>query len=278
MTSALQVAYSAAWRRVIHMTKYRANFIGQIMSALLSLGLYILFVPIMDLNLIESTTGTRNLAGFMFVGIAFNAYINVALWETAIFLQSDMELGKLEWAFTCPISRYSYIVGNAIGVAFTRTLFFIPMFIFALLFVGFGFSSFDLILGLTAALICIAALVQLGAMFSSLVLKYRKVNSIFGVFDLIFRFIGGAYVPVQTFPFWLQGVAMLIPTAFGIDLLRVYLLHTTPILLIFVGNHSLALILEWLILIVQLGLFYVIAKIAIAKGEKAGMKEGFYYL
>ncbi|MFX0091122.1 MAG: ABC transporter permease [Candidatus Hodarchaeota archaeon] len=278
MPSALQVAYSAAWRRVIHMTKYRANFIGQIISSVLSLALYILFVPVMDLNLIETTTGTRNLAGFMFVGIAFNAYISVALWQTAIFLQSDMELGKLEWAFTCPISRYSYIVGNAIGVAFTQTLFFIPMFLFALLFVGFTFSIFDLILALSAAILCIAALVQLGAMFSSLVLRYRKVNSIFGVFDLIFRFIGGAYVPVQTFPFLLQAVAMLIPTAFGIDLLRVYLLHTTPILAVFVQDAGLAILLEWLILIVELVLFYVLAKIAIAQGEKAGMREGFYYL
>ena len=276
--SGFRVAYAVAWRRVRHMTKYRLNFLGSVTSQVLSLAFYLIFLAVIDVSTVNAAVGTSNIAAFMFLGIAFVPFINVGLWESSITLASDMELGKLEYSFTCPISKYWFIVGNALGVAATNTIFFIPMFAFALAFVGLGFTSSGLVLGLLAIILSVFVLVQMGAIFSSLVLKYRKVSSLFGVLSVTFQFLGGTYVPVQTFPPILKMIALALPNVFGIDLLRVHILETTPILMEFVGSAPLAMTLEWIVLIIELIIFYFLARIAIRYGERAGLETGFYYL
>ena len=189
-----------------------------------------------------------------------------------------MMLGKLEYTFTCPISRYWFIVGNALGVAATNALLFTPMFILAITFVGLTFTTIGFVLGLLAIALSVIVLVQMGAIFSSLVLRYRKVTSIFGVLSTTFQFLGGTYVPVQTFPLFLKIVALLLPNVFGIDLLRIHIMGTTPILYEFIPNIPLSIIIQWGVLIAELFIFWALAKIAVNRGEKAGMKDGFYYL
>jgi len=147
-----------------------------------------------------------------------------------------------------------------------------------MVFVGFQQSVFDYLLGFLAISIALGILIQIGVTFSALVLRYKKVNSLFGVLDTLLRFIGGAYVPVQTFPFVLQILALLLPNTFGIDLLRVHFLHTTPILASYVKTTWLAISLEWLILLSEFLFFSFIARLCVRAGEKAGMKEGFYHL
>ena len=276
--SGLRVAYAVAWRRIRHMTKYRINFVGSIASQVLSLLFYLIFLAVIDVSTVNEAVGTTNIAAFMFLGITFVPFINVGLWESSITLASDMELGKLEYTFTCPISRYWFIVGNALGVAATNTIFFVPMFGFALVFVGLGFSILELLFGLMAMVLSLFVLVQMGAIFSSLVLKYRKVSSLFGVLSVTFQFLGGTYVPVQTFPPILMAIALGLPNVFGIDLLRVHVLGTTPILMEYINPMPFALIIEWMVLVIELAIFYILAKIAIRYGERAGMDTGFYYL
>jgi ABC-2 type transport system permease protein len=247
-------------------------------SQILSLLFYLIFLAVIDVSTVNEAVGTTNIAAFMLLGVAFVPFINVGLWESSITLASDMQLGKLEYSFTCPISRYWFIVGNALGVAATNAIFFIPMFAFALAFVGLGFSVFDMVLGLLSVVLCVFVLVQMGAIFSSLVLKYRKVSSLFGVLSVTFQFLGGTYVPVQTFPPILMAVALTLPNVFGIDLLRVHMLGTTPILMEYISPMPVALAIEWIVLGVELVIFFILAKIAIRYGERAGMETGFYYL
>jgi ABC-2 type transport system permease protein len=276
--SGFRVAYAVAWRRIRHMTKYRLNFIGSVVSQILSLLFYLIFLAVIDVSIVEGAVGTTNIAAFMLLGVALVPFINVGLWQSSITLMSDMELGKLEYSFTCPIPRYWFIVGNALGVAATNAIFFIPMFAFALAFVGIGFTIFDLLLGLLSIILCVFVLIQMGAIFSSIVLKYRKVSSLFGVLSVTFQFLGGTYVPVQTFPLFLQVIALGLPNVFGIDLLRVHMLGTTPILMEYVNPLPVALALEWIVLGIELVIFFLLAKIAIRYGERAGMETGFYYL
>ncbi|MFX1511079.1 MAG: ABC transporter permease [Promethearchaeota archaeon] len=278
MIELLHLSYISGWRRIKHHIKYPVNFAGMILSSLLSLALFALFLPILDLDVVEEATDTRNLAGFMFLGIAFNSFNFVALQGSSMYLESDMQLGKLEYSFTCPISRYKYIFSNALGVTAIQTLFFLPMFALAHVLVGFHYSLLDFCLALFATVIAILVLIQIGVAFSALVLRYTKIYSIFGVTDSIMRFVGGSYVPVQTFPVFLQVFALFLPNIFGIDLLRVHLLHTTPILAEFVGDEHLAIFLEWAILIGEFVLFYLLARIAVQAGERAGLQKGFYRL
>ena len=274
----LRIIYGVAWRRVKHMTKYRLNFIGSLVSQVLSLMFYLIFLAVMDVSIFSAAVGTSNIAAFMFLGIVFVPFINVGLWESSLTLASDMELGKLEYTFTCPISRYWFVVGNALGVAATNIILFIPMFAFAVAFVGLTFTIFELIQGIVAIILSIFVLVQIGAMFSSLVLRYRRVYSVLSVLGLFFQFLSGTYVPVQTFPFFLKLIALCMPNVFGIDLLRIHLLGTTPILFEFIPDMFLATVTQWIVLVIELVIFWAIARAAIRYGEQAGLKYGFYYL
>lgn len=116
------------------------------------------------------------------------------------------------------------------GYDVDKEVFFLPMFCAGLYFTMETLSSLGLLLGLAATIVSVAASSQLGVIFASLVLRYREITAIFGFFNFAFQMLSGMFVPFQLLPLPLRIIGYCLPSTFGMDLMRHYVMGTTPIL------------------------------------------------
>jgi len=269
MPNAVKLFYMAVWRNLLTMTRYKANFVFEILTSLLfGLGM-LLFALAFDASMLARTVGSTNYVAFIILGIAFQSWTGIALWGAAGMFQGELSSGQIDYTFTCPFSRYWYIVSNIAASAVQGTLFAVPMLCVGLWFASSTLTAMGIILGLTAATLSVVALAQLGTIFASLVLKYRQVTAIFSFFSFAFQMLTGMFVPVQLLPAGLQAVGWALPLTFGMDLLRFYVMKTTPIM---------SIEYEWLALLAQLIGFGIAAKLAVAYIQRAAKEQGLHYI
>ena len=222
-----------------------------------------------DTNLLGNMIGSTNYVAFIILGISYQSWQGIALWEAANMFRNELNTGQIDYTFTCPFSRYFYIVCNIAASAVQSTIFFLPLFCVGLYFTMETVTPLGLLLGLSATLISVAALAQLGAIFASLVLRYREVTAIFGFFNFAFQMLTGMFVPFQLLPLPLQIIGYCLPITFGMDLMRYYVMKTMPIM---------PVTYEWIVLLVELVVLALIAKLAVLYLEKTAKEQGLHYL
>lgn len=269
MTNALKLFYMAVWRDFLILTRYKANFVFEILTSVLVGGCMLLFSAAFDTTMLSEVVGSRNYVAFMLFGISFQNWQGTALWSAANLFQGELSTGQIDYTFSSPFSRYWYIVSNIAAQAIQSTIFFVPMFCIGLWFTGDTVTAYGVILGLTATILSVAALAQLGAIFAALVLRYRQVTAIFGFFNLAFQFLTGMFIPFQLIPASLQVIGGGLPMTFGMDLLRHYVMRTKPFML---AEY------EWLVLLGQLVAFSLVAKFIVSWLERTAKEQGLHYI
>jgi len=269
MANLLKLFYMAVWRNLLTLTRYKANFIFSILtSALFGFGMLILAFAF-DASLLGRTVGTTNYVAFFIFGVSFQSWQGTALWGASEMFRGELSTGQIDYTFSCPFSRYWYIVSNIAASAVQDAVFFIPMFCVGLWLTSATLTATGIVLGLTATVLSVAALAQLGAIFASLTLRYRQVTAIFGFFNFAFQILTGMFVPVQLLPIPLQIIGQSLPITFGMDLLRHYVMGTKSIM---------AVEYEWLLLLAQLASLAIIAKLAIVYLERTAKEQGLHYI
>ncbi|MBN1876975.1 MAG: ABC transporter permease [Anaerolineae bacterium] len=262
--------YMALWRNWLTLKRYRANFISELFgSALFGLGM-LLFALAFDTALLEKTLGTTNWVSFMIFGVAYQSWQSVALWGAADMFRNELGSGQIDYTFTCPFSRYSYIICNVAAMAVRNSIFFIPMFIVGLWFTRETLTLPGLLLGLLATALSVGALAQMGVCFAALVLRHQQVSAIFGLFNFAFQMMTGMFVPLQVLPASLRLIGIVaLPQSFGMDLLRHYTMGTQTVL---------DLPYEWAILIGQGVLYGLLAQLTVRRLERTARDQGLHYL
>jgi ABC-2 type transport system permease protein len=269
MANPLKLFYMAVWRDLLTLTRYKANFLFSIItSALFGLGM-LLFAFAFNTSLLEETVGSANYVAFAIFGVSFQRWQSIALWRASGMFQGELNTGQIDYTFSCPFSRYWYIVSNIAASAVQETIFFIPMLCVGLWFTKETLTAMGLMLGLVATMVSVAALAQLGTIFASLVLKYRQVTAIFGFFNFAFQMLTGMFIPLQLLPLPLQIIGQSLPQTFGMDLLRHYVMGTKLIM---------AIEYEWALLFVQLMALALIAKLAVLYLERVAKEQGLHYI
>jgi ABC-2 type transport system permease protein len=269
MPSPVKLFYMAVWRNLLTMTRYKANFVFEILSsALFGFGMLI-FAVAFDANLLGDMVGSTNYVAFIILGISFQSWQGTALWGSANMFQGELNTGQIDYTFSSPFSRYWYIASNIAASAVQSTIFFVPMFCVALYFTSETLTPTGLLLGLAATMVSIAAIAQLGAVFASLVLRYRQVTAIFSFFNFAFQMLTGMFVPFQLLPPILQILGYGLPITFGMDMLRHYVMGT---------NLIMPVATEWAALFIQLVVLAVIAKLAVMYLEKTAKEQGLHYI
>lgn len=229
----------------------------------------VLFAFLIDPSLLGRAVGSTNYVAFVILGLDFQSWQGTALWSASGIFQDELSTGQIDYTFSCPFSRYWYIVCNIAASAMEQTIFFIPVLFIGLWFTRETLTLTGIILGLMATTISVSALAQLGAIFASLVLRYRQVSAIFSFFNFAFQMTTGMLIPIQLIPVPLQIIGQCLPMTFGIDLLRYYVMMTSPIMPIEY---------EWAALFAQLVAFSIMAKLAILYLERAAKKHGLHYI
>ena len=270
MANTSRLFYMALWRNWLTLKRYKANFISELFgSALFGLGM-LLFALAFDAALLERTLGTANWVSFMIFGVAYQSWQNVALWGAADMFRSELGSGQIDYTFTCPFSRYGYMICNIAAMAVRSSIFFVPMFVVGLWFTRETVTLPGLLLGLLATALSVGALAQMGACFAALVLRYQQVTAIFGLFTFAFQMMTGMFVPLQVLPASLRIIGIVaLPQSFGIDLLRHYVMGTRTVL---------ALPYEWATLLGQVALYGLLARLTVRRLERAARDQGLHYL
>lgn len=270
MSSGIRLFYMAVWRTWLTLARYKVNFVSELVtSALTGVGM-LLFALAFDAEMLQRTIGTTNAASFMIMGIAYQSWQGVALWSAADMFHSELGSGQIDYTFTCPFSRYVYIVTNIAAMALRSTLFFVPLFCVGLWFTRSTVTLGGLALGLIATVLSVGALAQMGACFASLVLRFQQVSAVFGLFNFAFQFLTGMFIPLQLLPAILRWVGIIVlPMSFGMDLLRHYVMGTRTVLTVPA---------EWLILVGQFLGYALLANLAVRALERSAREQGLHYL
>jgi len=270
MIANVRLFYMAVWRNWLTLKRYKLDFaFGLLSSALFGVGM-LLFALAFDASLLERTLGTTNWMSFMTFGIAYQVWQGVVLWGSAEMFRSELRSGQIDYTFTCPFSRYTYILSNVAAKTVLDTFGFIPMFAVGLWFTRSTLTLDGLVLGFAATALSVGALSQMGACFAALVLRHQQVSAIFNLFNFSFQMLTGMFIPLQLLPAALRVIGIFaFPQSLGMDLLRHYLM----------GTHTLLEVpVEWLILLAQLVILGLLAWLAVRRLERSAREEGLHYL
>ena len=142
------------------------------------------------------------------------------LWAPINAVSNDLYNGTLEFLYSNPGSRYAYYVGTVVTEIVISLVFFLPLYVFLILYSGAEVSN--MLMVLLVCIIVAITLTAMGIMIALLALLWRQVSSIANILGVLFEFLAGAYLPVTAFPQILQYVAYLLPYTWGYDLIRYY--------------------------------------------------------
>jgi ABC-2 type transport system permease protein len=270
MVSTARLFYMAVWRDWLLLKRYKLNFIFELFSsALFGLGM-LLFALAFDTALLQRTVGTTNYVSFMIFGIAYQSWQSVALWGAAEMFRSELASGQIDYTFSCPFSRYGYMICNVTALAVRSTILFVPVFAIGLWSTRETLTPLGLLLGLLATALSVGALAQMGVCFAALVLRYQQVTAIFGLFNFGFQMLTGMFLPLQVLPPLLRTIGIVaLPQSFGMDLLRHYIMGT---------RNVLDPLYEWAILLGQVALYGLLAQLAVRHLERTARNQGLHYL
>jgi ABC-2 type transport system permease protein len=262
----LNIIYLNIIRELKTYTRYKAALMAIFMPILVLL-LAAIVIPVLDVNIFFSASGTKNVLSFVAAGVAFSAFYELGV-NASTRLYSDMVYGTVEYIFSQPISRYWYLVSYCITSVVAGVL---PL---GVLLSLSALKSDVFVLGrllplLVTSILLIGIIVQISVILSCLVLIFKVgLSWLFGASTII-QVIAGAYVPVQVFPDWLQYISYALPFTYAYDLIHYSLLHTKTLMPVYY---------EWIILLMWGVVLSVIALIALKKTEDFVKKQGLHYI
>jgi len=122
-----------------------------------------------------------------------------------------------------------------------------------------------------ALLFFLVLVISLGVILSMFALLFKQVENLVGIFQILFQFVGGIFIPVQSMPEYLKWVAYALPFSYAYDLIRYYS---------FQGNWNpiLPLALEWTMLILSTMIFFALSILLLRKTEQQVRKSGLHLI
>lgn len=215
------------------------------------------------------TLAGRDLFIFFQGGLLLMMFSGPTLWGPINTVRSDLYNGTLEFLYSNPGSRYAYYVGTVIAKVLINMVLFLPIYLILVLYSHA--SPGHMLMVLLACLTMLVALTALGIAFSLLVLVWRQVGPVAGVFNLVFEMLTGAYIPVAAFPQVVQYLVCPLPHTWGYDLIRYYS---------FEGNWQTILPVwqEWILTIVYAIIFTLVSRYLLSRAELLAKKTGLHVL
>lgn len=208
-----------------------------------------LAMPIIWLVLLGNALGgmmkdTSALPGGMsYVQFIAPGIIGMTILFTSVFagvsIIFDREFGFLKEILVAPVSRFSIVMGKALGGTTTAMIQGMIMFVLALL-LGVSFTSefgigFGFIIAVVFMFLIGLSFVSLGIAIASKIESMEGFQMIMSFLVMPMFFLSGALYPLDSLPGWLKILTYIDPLTYGIDGLRAAIQGTSvahfPILL-----------------------------------------------
>lgn len=174
-------------------------------------------------------SGTNDIATFVFVGMAMYVWMSTTLWGPGTALRKEQVRGSLEAQFATPAGRAAILFGPALPWSVLALLDLGPMLL--VLAIGFGahLSATALLSAALLLLFTMPAMLGLGALFSTLVLRAGDVNSVVQLTRGVLTVLCGVTYPLVLLPFGLRAIASALPPALFISDARALLLNQSTL-------------------------------------------------
>ncbi len=268
--SPLYITYATVIKGLHVARRYVPNLIGSFVGLAVRIVFFLLIANAATFsNSQEGTITGRDLFLFFQGALLLLVFNGPTLWGPIQAVTADLYNGTLEYLYSNPGSRYAYYIGTVLSEVVISMVVFIPFYIFLVFTSRTG--PFNMFMILLVCCVTLVVLTAMGVMIALLALLWRQVTSIANVLGMLFEFLGGAYLPVSSFPQPLQWLAFLIPYTWGYDLIRYYS---------FGGDwETLAPVwLEWIILGVFAVVFTVLSRDLLQRSERRAKRYGLHII
>lgn len=252
--------------------RYAPNLIGSFVGLAIRVLFFLLIANAVTFGLGTTDGATldgRNLFIFFQGALLLLIFQGPTLWAPINAVTTDLYNGTLEYIYSNPGSRYAYYVGTVLTDVVISSVVFVPFYLF-LVYVARA-TLFNTLMILAVCGATLVALTAMGIMIALLALLWRQVSSLAQILGLLFEFLGGAYLPVNTFPPALQFFAYLLPYTWGYDLIRYYS---------FDGQWATLqpVWVEWMVLILYAFLFTFVSRYLLRRAEMRAKQAGLHII
>jgi ABC-2 type transport system permease protein len=278
----IRVVVKGIWRDFINIRRYKIGLLGWFLSMTIGVGAGYLFSVLFEFNPttaagIGISTSTQIFVFFV-GGVGLSTFSDTALWAPMNRVNQDIHYGTLEAVFVSPTSRIAYLLSPIIADSILNLIFFIPAYILLMVLNGTITNFYVIGTTLLIVLLTITSMIAFGLFFAMIAILLRRVQPMAIFLSMIFQFICGAYVPVQTFalnyPIFgsiLKYFALIFPYTYCYDLFRYFTFGSSYQILFPVW-------VELLILLVTSVLFVILAYFLIKVVERKAKKTGLSIL
>jgi ABC-2 type transport system permease protein len=178
---------------------------------------------------LETSAGTDDLAGFIFLGVVVGALVGAAFWDIAFSFKREMDAGTLEPAWLTPTRPETFVIGRAFSAVVIGGSATLVLLVIGLVFFGASFSAGAWV-GLPAIVLGAVSMIGIGYLVASAVLLLKEPSFFVDATNFLFAMASGVAFPIVVLPVFIRPVAYLLPTTYALDLLRYYALGTRPLL------------------------------------------------
>lgn len=215
-----------------------------------SLGQPILFLFVLGTALSPSVAapGGIKFSEFIFPGIISMTVLFTSIFS-AISIVWDREFGFLKEVLVAPVSRWSIVIGKALGGSTVAVLQGCLMLLLAPL-VGVQLSLLIVIQSIFVMFLIAFAITGLGIVIAARMKEMEGFQMIVNFVIMPIFFLSGALFPMDRLPSWLALLTRIDPLTYGVDMLRGVML----------GIHSFSYILN---LVVMLGFTFIMFAVAV---------------
>lgn len=178
---------------------------------------------------LERSIGTSDLSGFLFMGGVVSGIASLAFWWVAMALRNDMDQGVLEPSWLTPTRRETIVLGRALGAL----AMFVPIQA-ALFAIGIAFFGLQIrpetLIALPGLLVGTVALLGVGYLIAAMVLVTREANFFVDTTSFLFNMLSGVAFPITVLPGFAQAFAVLLPTTWAVEVLRLHAIGARTVL------------------------------------------------
>jgi len=178
---------------------------------------------------LAETTGTTDIAGYLFLGMLALTLSSAAFWEVAFIIKQEMDAGTLEPAWLTPTRRETFVIGHTLAGLVMATVTTVVLVVVGILVFGAEIAP-SLVIALPVLALTSVGVLGIGYLVAALVLRMREASFFVDSTDFMFATLSGAAFPIIVLPDVIRWVAYLLPTTHALDLIRVAALGTRPLL------------------------------------------------
>lgn len=173
--------------------------------------------------------GTTDLAGWLGLGVLVSSLLVGVIWSVSGRLQTDRMTGVLEHSWVSPASLGTFVTGAATtGTLFTliaSALMLVP----AITLLHADYDPIGVALSIPVLTAMLVGIYGLGYLAGAATLALRRPDALLDPAAAVLSTFSGVAFPLTVLPAGIRLPTYLLPSTWGLDLMRHLTLHTTPL-------------------------------------------------